>query len=102
VGETAALAVRQGDGPDGAADHVMVRVADVDAHCATARSHGAEIVAEPADMPYGERQYTARDLFGRTWVFSQSVADVAPESWGATTANSRRADLRGGAATSVD
>lgn len=74
----------QGGGPVENGDHVMVRVEDVDAHCATAREHGATILSEPAEMPYGERQYTARDHSGRSWVFTQTVADVAPEVWGGT------------------
>lgn len=60
---------------------VMVRVEDVDAHCTHARAAGAAILAEPADQPYGERQYTARDPLGHTWTFSQTIADVAPEAW---------------------
>jgi uncharacterized glyoxalase superfamily protein PhnB len=61
---------------------VMVRVADVDAHHAQARAAGAAILGEPADQPYGERQYTTRDPGGHLWTFSQSIADVAPEEWG--------------------
>ncbi len=61
---------------------VMVRVADARAHCEHARKHGARIVAEPNDFPYGERQYTAEDLAGHQWTFSQTIADVAPEEWG--------------------
>ena len=38
---------------------VMVRVDDVDAHCERARTHGAQVVMEPTDFEYGERQYTA-------------------------------------------
>jgi hypothetical protein len=60
---------------------VMVRVEDADAHCAHARAAGARIVAEPADQPYGERQYTAVDPIGHTWTFSQTVADVDPAAW---------------------
>jgi hypothetical protein len=60
---------------------VMVRVEDVDAHCARARAAGATIVAEPADHPYGERQYTAIDPVGHTWTFSQTIADVDPTDW---------------------
>ena len=48
------------NGPSAPAN-VMVRVEDADAHCARARAAGATIVAEPADYPYGERQYTATD-----------------------------------------
>jgi cystathionine gamma-synthase len=63
---------------------LMVRVADVDAHHARARSRGARIIAPPRDFPYGERQYTAQDLGGHQWTFSQSIADLAPEEWGGT------------------
>jgi uncharacterized glyoxalase superfamily protein PhnB len=63
---------------------VMVRVSDAIAHCQHAREHGAEILVEPTDFPYGERQYTARDLAGHQWTFSQTLADVAPQDWGGT------------------
>jgi uncharacterized glyoxalase superfamily protein PhnB len=65
---------------------LMVRVADADRHCEHARGRGARIVAEPRDFPYGERQYTAEDLGGHHWTFSESIADVAPEEWGGTSA----------------
>lgn len=82
TGPGAAVTVAQGQRPVDPGDHVMVRVEDVDGHCDRARAHGATVVSEPADMPYGERQYTVRDFSGRTWVFSQTIADVAPEDWG--------------------
>jgi uncharacterized glyoxalase superfamily protein PhnB len=63
---------------------VMVRVEDVDAHYERASKHGARIVMEPTDFPYGERQYTAEDPAGHQWTFSQTLADVAPEQWGGT------------------
>jgi PhnB protein len=68
------------------AGHVslVVRVDDADAHCRRARERGATILAEPQDYPYGERQYTAEDLGGHQWCFSQAIADVAPEDWGGT------------------
>ena len=65
---------------------VHVRVDDVDRHHAHARERGARILQPPVDHPYGERQYTAEDLGGHRWTFSQSIADVAPEDWGATPA----------------
>jgi uncharacterized glyoxalase superfamily protein PhnB len=34
-------------------------------------------------MPFGERQYVAQDPGGHRWTFTESVADVAPEEWGA-------------------
>ncbi|WP_030931230.1 VOC family protein [Streptomyces sp. NRRL S-646] len=64
---------------------VTVRVDDVRAHCAQARAHGARIVMEPTDFEYGERQYTAEDLAGHQWTFSQTLADIAPEEWGGQT-----------------
>ncbi|MCU1472908.1 VOC family protein [Amnibacterium sp.] len=64
---------------------VTVRVSDIDAHYRVAAAAGAQILAEPADQPYGERQYTAADPAGHRWTFTQSIADVAPEEWGGTT-----------------
>ena len=61
---------------------IMVRVDDVDSHYAGARRGGARILRAPEDLPYGERQYSAEDLEGHRWTFSQSIADVAPEDWG--------------------
>ena len=63
---------------------VMVRVPDARAHCERAREHGARILMEPVDFEYGERQYSAEDLAGHQWTFSETIADVAPEEWGGT------------------
>lgn len=72
-------------GPIGEAAHsVMVRVEDADGHHVRAAAKGARILQPPASYPYGERQYTAQDLAGHGWTFSQSIADVAPEAWGGT------------------
>lgn len=72
------------DGPPAgsARSMVLVRVADVDAHYRRAEAAGARIVATPADHVYGERQYTAEDLAGHRWTFSQTIADADPASWG--------------------
>jgi uncharacterized glyoxalase superfamily protein PhnB len=71
---------------DGEVTHsVMVRVEDVRAHCERARTNGARIIDELTDFPYGERQYTAVDLAGHQWTFSETIADVAPETWGGVT-----------------
>src|SRR5262249_44241809 len=64
--------------------YVVVTVDDVDRHFAHAQQCGACIVEPPHDMPFGERQYTAVDCGGHRWTFSQHIADVAPEAWGAT------------------
>jgi uncharacterized glyoxalase superfamily protein PhnB len=80
-----AVVVARGSGAERATpgNHsVMVRVDDADAHCARAAAAGADIVQAPTDFPYGERQYTAVDLGGHVWTFSQTVADVHPQAWG--------------------
>jgi uncharacterized glyoxalase superfamily protein PhnB len=68
----------------GEGQSVTIRVEDADAHCQRARGHGARITQDPVTHPYGERQYNAEDYVGYSWTFSQSVADVHPEEWGAT------------------
>jgi uncharacterized glyoxalase superfamily protein PhnB len=93
VGDGALMLGRQG-GPfrspraDGIAQYVHVTVPDVDRHFERAKECGARIVQPPADMPFGERQYTAQDHAGHWWTFSQHVADVAPADWGAIDAKS--------------
>ena len=62
---------------------LCVRVADVDGHCARAREFGATILDPPASHTFGERQYSATDLAGYRWTFTESVADVSPEDWAA-------------------
>jgi uncharacterized glyoxalase superfamily protein PhnB len=64
---------------------VMVRVEDVDAHYHATVAAGAQVTGEPADHPYGERQYGVTDPAGHRWTFTQSIAEVQPESWGGTT-----------------
>jgi len=63
--------------------YVLVEVQDADEHCERAKRHGATILQAPTDMPFGARQYTASDLEGHWWTFSQNVADVEPSTWGA-------------------
>jgi len=63
---------------------ISVHVEDVDEHFERAKQFGARIVHAPETYSFGERQYTAEDIAGHRWAFSQSVADVAPEAWGAT------------------
>jgi len=62
---------------------LFIPVDDVDAHYERARQFGAKIVNPPTTHAFGERQYTAEDLAGYRWTFSQSVADVDPADWGA-------------------
>lgn len=61
---------------------VMVRVENAKVHCKHAREHGARILMEPTDFEYGERQYTAEDLAGHQWTFTETLNDVDPKEWG--------------------
>lgn len=61
---------------------IMVRLSNIDHHYAQTVLKGVKIVNPPADHPYGERQYTALDLAGHHWTFSQTVMDVDPAEWG--------------------
>ena len=55
----------------GTTTHIMkVRVLDVDTQL---------------DREYGERECTVEDLAGHRWQFTQTLRDVAPESWGGLT-----------------
>jgi predicted enzyme related to lactoylglutathione lyase len=65
---------------------LIVQVENIDAHCQRARQFGARILSPPDTKPFGERQYSAEDLEGHRWTFTESVADVQPETWGATVA----------------
>jgi uncharacterized glyoxalase superfamily protein PhnB len=76
---------RRAPASDGVTHSVMVRVDDVDEHHQRASAAGAHIVTSPATHDYGERQYVVTDLAGHRWTFTQSVADVSPETWGGTT-----------------
>lgn len=73
--------------PNLATHAVHVRVGDADRHHEQAKRYGARILQPPTDYPYGERQYSALDLGGHQWTFSQSIADIDPVSWGATAIN---------------
>jgi uncharacterized glyoxalase superfamily protein PhnB len=88
IGEGAVMLGRQGGEfrpprPNEVSQYVVVHVDDVNEHFERARQCGARILKTPADMLFGERQYTVEDPWGHRWTFSQTIADVAPESWGA-------------------
>ena len=61
---------------------VQVRIEDAPGHCERARQAGATILTEPTDHVYGERQYNAEDFFGDRWDFTETIAEVEPDSWG--------------------
>jgi len=69
----------------GVETHLLkVRVEDVRAQYERAKAHGASIVEDLAEQPFGELQFTVDDLAGHRWEFCESVRDVAPEQWGGT------------------
>jgi len=83
VGDGAVILIEP-RGTSSCAGSVMVRVQDVNTHCARVRQRGGQIAREPADYPYGERQYNVIDFAGHHWTFTQSIADVDPTEWGGT------------------
>jgi uncharacterized glyoxalase superfamily protein PhnB len=55
-------------------DGLMVQVDDIDAHYTRARAAGAEVLRGPEDVPdIGVRLYTAEDVEGHRWMFTQSL-----------------------------
>lgn len=79
-GQGAVVLTALGEGPV-ASHSLMVRITDVDSHHARLVRLGVRILHPPADYPYGERQYTAEDLGGHHWTFSQTIQDVDPGAW---------------------
>lgn len=65
---------------------VMVRVEDAHRHSVVAIGYGAHLISLPTDYPYGERQYTAEDIAGHCWTFSQTLSDTDPKEWGGSQA----------------
>lgn len=73
----------------------LVFVDDVDEHREKVRAAGVDVVSEPADRPWGLRQYLVEDLDGHQWEFTQFIADVSPSEWGAVMADNVAADRPG-------
>jgi MerR family transcriptional regulator, thiopeptide resistance regulator len=53
---------------------MVVHVPDVDAHYELARAGGAEILYEPRDEGYGQREYGVRDAEGHQWWIATPTA----------------------------
>jgi MerR family transcriptional regulator, thiopeptide resistance regulator len=56
---------------------VVIHVADVDAHFARTKAAGADIVREPTDEDYGQREYDVRDPAGHHWYFATPTSAPA-------------------------
>jgi len=54
-------------------DGHFVEVADVEAHAARAREHGATILRGPEEPGTGFRIYTVEDVEGHRWMFGQRL-----------------------------
>jgi uncharacterized glyoxalase superfamily protein PhnB len=46
---------------------IVVHVGDVDAHHDRVRAAGADVLSEPSDQDYGQREYGVRDPEGHLW-----------------------------------
>jgi uncharacterized glyoxalase superfamily protein PhnB len=82
-GDGAVVVASAPEGSGTRAESVMIRVDDVDAHYERVTGLGVDVGGPPQSHAYGERQYTAVDLAGRHWTFSETVGDVDPRDWGA-------------------
>ena len=83
--ESGAIVVSERNSPDaplGSGHSLMVRVEGIEAHLSRARRHGAKIVGDLEDFPYGERQYARLDPAGHSWTFSETMRNVDPAEWG--------------------
>jgi uncharacterized glyoxalase superfamily protein PhnB len=69
---------------------VCVHTEDVDGLYQRVKQRGARVFCGPETHPFGERQFTVQDIGGHRWTFTQSVADVAPEDWGGSSAGNLR------------
>lgn len=58
----------------GVTQGIYVPVKDVESHHRRATAAGATLVFDLADMPYGSREYTCRDLEGNLWSFGTYLA----------------------------
>ena len=77
VGDSAVILTRTPNAPKAS---VMVRVDDADTHHARAIAAGAN-ASPPQTWPYGERQYSAIDCGGHTWVFLQYLLGFRDLGW---------------------
>jgi len=53
---------------------LVVMVDDVDAHHRRASEAVATVERPPSDMPYGQREYSARDPEGARWYFAKRLS----------------------------
>lgn len=73
------VGLRNRERPATVRSSVYVFVDDLDVHHQRAMRAGAAIVEPPADLPFGDRVYLAKDLEGHEWYFAQHIRDVSIE-----------------------
>src|SRR6185295_19379269 len=59
-----------------------LRVSGIDELFQRVKKTGAQVLAEPADKPYGESQCSFVDPWGHAWTLSETIFDSDPHNWG--------------------
>ncbi|AEW00148.1 hypothetical protein A4D02_28550 [Niastella koreensis] len=72
------------EGQLGNAVELMIKIQGIDEHYSKCQLAGIIIITPPTDHFYGERQYTIKDIGGHFWTLSETIKDLLPEDWGAT------------------
>jgi uncharacterized glyoxalase superfamily protein PhnB len=70
---------------------LLVRIESVERHYERTVREGANILQEPKNEIYGEKQYAVEDFAGHHWTFSETIEDIPPERWGARLAHAQGA-----------
>jgi uncharacterized glyoxalase superfamily protein PhnB len=83
------MGLRNRERPSTVCSSVYVFVDDLDVHHQRAMLAGAVIVEPPADLPFGDRVYLAKDLEGHERYFAQHIRDVSIEDLAARMAGGR-------------
>jgi uncharacterized glyoxalase superfamily protein PhnB len=65
-------------GPHGSAGGgIVIHVTDVNAHHERVRAAGADVLSEPRDQDYGQREYGVRDPEGHLWWIATPIQSPA-------------------------
>lgn len=70
IGSTSFMVSQAGGKYPASSAAFYLYVEDADAACARAVEHGAQLIHEPMDMDYGDRQGGVRDPSGNVWWIS--------------------------------
>lgn len=73
----------------GCSSSIMWRLDEVERVYERVKRADARIIMETREEVYGERQFAVEDIEGHHWTFSETIADRAPEEWGAKVARRR-------------